>query len=103
MKHGKKLRAEVARSLPQWERMFIAYKALKQEVNLINPHSRSGTANLPTEDMGFTLLLDRELDKINTFYIDKEEDYIIRFRVLLINQNFVFCLRKKFMFLDLMI
>ncbi|XVF74728.1 hypothetical protein PTKIN_Ptkin13bG0135100 [Pterospermum kingtungense] len=75
MKHGKKHRAEVARSLPEWERKFMAYKALKQKVKLINPHSCG-------ENMGFTLLLDRELDKINTFYIDKEEDYIIRFREL---------------------
>ncbi|XWS11808.1 hypothetical protein CRYUN_Cryun37aG0032600 [Craigia yunnanensis] len=77
---------------------FMAYKALKKKVKLINPHSngktrsRSGSVkfsdggsnegNLPTEDMGFTLLLNRELDKIYTFYIDKEEDYIIRFREL---------------------
>ncbi|XVE89106.1 hypothetical protein DITRI_Ditri19aG0123900 [Diplodiscus trichospermus] len=92
MKHGKKHRAEVAKSLPQWERKFTAYKALKKKLKLINPHSngkrrsRSGSGsnegNLPTEDMDFTLLLNRELDKINTFYIDKEEDYVIRFREL---------------------
>ena len=98
MIYGKKHRAEIAKSksLPEWEGKFMAYKALKK-VKLINPHlygkkrSRSGSGkfsdgvsnggSLPTEDMGFTLLLDRELDKINTFYIDKEEDYIIRFRV----------------------
>ncbi|XVE52197.1 hypothetical protein DITRI_Ditri02bG0103700 [Diplodiscus trichospermus] len=84
MKHGKKHRAEVAKSLPEWERKFLFYKALKQRVKLINPHSngnkRSRSGNLPTQDMRFTLLLDRELDKINSFYIDKEEDYIIRFR-----------------------
>ncbi|XP_022721113.1 SPX domain-containing protein 1-like [Durio zibethinus] len=93
MKHGKKHRAEVAKSLPEWERKFMAYKALKKKVKLINPHSngkkrsRSGSGkfsdgNLPTDDMGFILLLDRELDKINTFFIDKEEDYVIRFREL---------------------
>ena len=99
MIYGKKHRAEIAKnkSLPEWEGKFMAYKALKKKVKLINPHlngkkrSRSGSGkfsdgvsnggSLPTEDMGFTLLLDRELDKINTFYIDKEEDYIIRFRV----------------------
>ncbi|XWS19086.1 hypothetical protein CRYUN_Cryun32bG0101000 [Craigia yunnanensis] len=98
MKHGKKHRAEVAKSLPEWELKFMAYKALKKKVKLINPLSNgkkrstlgsSNEGNLPTEDMGFTLLLDRELDKINTFYIDKEEDYIIRFRELEIRaENF---------------
>ncbi|XVF24800.1 hypothetical protein REPUB_Repub13aG0158900 [Reevesia pubescens] len=89
MKHGKKHRAEVAKSLPEWERKFMSYKALKKKVKVINPHlngnqrSRAGNEGyLPTQDMGFTLLLDKELDKINTFYIDKEEDYIIRFREL---------------------
>ncbi|OMP00094.1 hypothetical protein COLO4_12945 [Corchorus olitorius] len=80
MHHGKKHRAEVAKSLPEWERMFIAYKELKKQVKLIRAGIDQG--NLEAEDMGFTLLLDRELNKINTFYIDKEEDYIIRFREL---------------------
>ncbi|XP_022724856.1 SPX domain-containing protein 1-like [Durio zibethinus] len=90
MKHGKTHRDQVAKSLPDWEQKFMAYKALKKKVKLINPHSSRGNfsdgvnneGNLPTEDMGFTLLLDRELDKINTFYIDKEEDYVIKFREL---------------------
>lgn len=99
MKHGKKHRAEVAKSLPGWKRKFMSYKALKQQVKLVNPHfngkkrSRldngkysvggSSERNSPVQDTGFTLLLDRELHKVNTFYIDKEEDYVISFRVIL--------------------
>ncbi|XVF86469.1 hypothetical protein PTKIN_Ptkin18bG0042800 [Pterospermum kingtungense] len=82
MKHGKKHRAEVAKSLPEWKDMFMSYKGLKKKVKLINPHSSGMKRSRSSENMGFTLLLDRELDKINTFYIDKEEDYIIRFREL---------------------
>ncbi|KAE8680816.1 glutamate dehydrogenase family protein [Hibiscus syriacus] len=79
MKHGKRHRAEVARSLPQWERKFLAYKALKRKLKLANPNSNG--RNRP-RDMGFKQSLNRELDKVNTFYLDKEEDYIIMFREL---------------------
>ncbi|MBA0663843.1 hypothetical protein Goklo_003927 [Gossypium klotzschianum] len=69
MKHGKRHRAEIARSLPQWERKFLCYKALKKKLKL-------------RQDMGFRHSLGRELDKVNDFFIDKEEDYIILFREL---------------------
>ncbi|TYI81146.1 hypothetical protein E1A91_D05G135000v1 [Gossypium mustelinum] len=101
MKHGKKHRAEVAKSLPEWRDEFMSYKALKREVKLINPirfnsNGKKRSRSWPTKEfvgssrdrrssvreMGFALLLARELDKINTFYIDKEEDYIIGFREL---------------------
>lgn len=70
MKHGKRHRAEIARSLPQWERKFLCYKALKKKLKL-------------RQDLGFRYSLGRELDKVNDFFIDKEEDYIILFRVIL--------------------
>ncbi|XP_021298380.1 SPX domain-containing protein 1-like isoform X2 [Herrania umbratica] len=98
MKHGKRHRAEVAKSLPGWKRKFMSYKALKQQVKQMNPHfngkkrsrldngkySQGGSSegNSPVQDTGFTLLLDRELHKVNAFYIDKEEDYVISFREL---------------------
>lgn len=109
MKLGKRHPSEVAKSLPGWERKFMSYKALKKQVKLINPHcngkkgSRSGdrklseggsnAGNSPAQGTGS---LDRELNKINTYYIDKQEDYVIRFRVILsdlplsrINRNFL--------------
>ncbi|GMI93894.1 SPX domain gene 1, ARABIDOPSIS THALIANA SPX DOMAIN GENE 1 [Hibiscus trionum] len=88
MKHGKRHRAEVARSLPEWERKFLAYKKLKRKLKLMNPNpngrhrARSGPGNPPTLDTGFNRSLNQELDKVNTFYLDKEEDYIIMFREL---------------------
>lgn len=86
MKHGKKHRAEVAKSLPEWRHEFMSYRALKREVKLINPihfnsNGKKRSGSWATEGMGFALLLARELDKINAFYIDKEEDCIIGFRV----------------------
>ncbi|KAK8641787.1 hypothetical protein V6N13_011161 [Hibiscus sabdariffa] len=83
MKHGKKHRAEVAKSLPAWQRKFMCDKALKKKVKLINPVTcYSNGKKMSTQHMGFARLLGRELDKINTFYMDKEEDYIIMFREL---------------------
>ncbi|KAL4332288.1 hypothetical protein GQ457_07G032080 [Hibiscus cannabinus] len=83
MKHGKKHRAEVAKSLLALQRKFMCYKALKKRVKLINPVTcYSNGKKRSTQHMGFARLLGRELDKINTFYMDKEEDYIIMFREL---------------------
>ncbi|KAK8618947.1 hypothetical protein V6N13_132923 [Hibiscus sabdariffa] len=76
MKHGKRHRAEVARSLPEWERKFLSYKALKRKLKLIH------MARSSTGDMGFNQSLNREVEKVNTFYLDKEEYYIIMIREL---------------------
>ncbi|XP_021906487.1 SPX domain-containing protein 1-like isoform X2 [Carica papaya] len=92
MKNGKRHRAEVANSLPEWEREFMSYKALKKQVKLIHYQLQSGNntsgigngdrSNGGTDDLGigFSQLLDSELEKVNKFYADKEEDYIIRLK-----------------------
>ncbi|KAK8525048.1 hypothetical protein V6N13_016041 [Hibiscus sabdariffa] len=83
MKHGKRHRAEVARSLPEWQFKFLSYKALKKKLKLMNPNPNGRhRARAGAQDMGFKQSLNRELDKVNTFYLDKEEDYIIMFREL---------------------
>ncbi|KAK8608549.1 hypothetical protein V6N13_023970 [Hibiscus sabdariffa] len=76
MKHGKRHRAEVARSLSEWEHKFLSYKALKRKLKLIHM-ARSGTG-----DMCFKQSLNMEVEKVNTFYLDKEEYYIIMIREL---------------------
>ncbi|KAJ4826404.1 hypothetical protein Tsubulata_044563 [Turnera subulata] len=90
MKYGKRLRNEVEKTLPEWKAQFICYKQLKKQLKLINPWSRSKMVQNQLSrltsrgllDVGFTRLLDSELDKVNTFYFDKEEDYIIRIKEL---------------------
>ncbi|XP_044483961.1 SPX domain-containing protein 2-like [Mangifera indica] len=100
MKYGKRLRNEVERSFPEWRGEFISYKQLKKQLNLIDPVSRPrkrprisigeifdtgygrNDVNSMTVNVGFTRLLDEEMQKVNTFYIDKEEDYIIRLKEL---------------------
>ncbi|KDP37095.1 hypothetical protein JCGZ_06151 [Jatropha curcas] len=97
MKYGKRLRNEIEGTFPEWKGQFISYKKLKKQLKLIFPGSgRFGSTSrwprfatrrfLEVNNMGirigFTRLLDNELNKINRFYFDKEEDYIIRLKEL---------------------
>ena len=75
MKFGKSLRNEIAKALPEWENEFISYKELKKQLKLIAQQAAG-------ERIGFITLLDSELEKVNTFFIEKEEEYIIRGKVL---------------------
>ncbi|KAA8541907.1 hypothetical protein F0562_023059 [Nyssa sinensis] len=89
MKFRKRLRSEIANDLPEWEGEFMSYKELKKQLKRIAPcHEESkkcgkrprlateGGGNL-REGTGFMILLDRELEKVNAFFIGKEEEYII--------------------------
>ncbi|PSS17859.1 SPX domain-containing protein [Actinidia chinensis var. chinensis] len=71
MKFGKSLRNEIAKALSAWENEFISYKELKKQLNLIAQQAAG-------ERIGFITLLDSELEKVNKFFIEKEEEYIIR-------------------------
>ncbi|XP_065869165.1 SPX domain-containing protein 1-like [Euphorbia lathyris] len=98
MKYGKRLREEIERTFPEWKGQFISYKKLKKQLKLINPRSKANNiiyrrwprfatrrflqVNNMRLIIGFTRLLDNELKKVNTFYVDKEEDYIIRLKEL---------------------
>ena len=75
MKFGKSLRNEIAKALPEWENKFISYKELKKQLNLIAQQAEG-------EGFGFISLLDSELEKVNEFFIEKEEEYIIRVKVI---------------------
>ncbi|KAF5956811.1 hypothetical protein HYC85_004036 [Camellia sinensis] len=75
MKFGKSLRSEIAETLPEWKGEFISYKELKKQLKLIAHEEEEGMID-------FIQLLDNELEKVNTFFIDKEEEYIIRIREL---------------------
>ncbi|KAF5816742.1 putative SPX domain-containing protein [Helianthus annuus] len=72
MKFGKRLKQHVQETLPGWRDMYLNYKGLKKLVRLISSSS---------EDE-FVYLLDNELDKFNSFFIEQEEDFIIRHKEL---------------------
>ncbi|CAM8969321.1 unnamed protein product [Rhodiola kirilowii] len=95
MKFGKSLSEQIDDALPEWKDKFLSYKRLKKILNLIHPINPSTTTNnqigqsksmlLLTSrrqqmQMHFIRLLERELHKLNCFFLEKEEDFIIRLK-----------------------
>ncbi|KAI3454201.1 hypothetical protein Pfo_010864 [Paulownia fortunei] len=109
MKFWKILRKLLDEIFPDWQDKFISYKDLKQQLKLISPMVES-TKNLVDDDnersnkrprlgddqmdegdegkevtkemKDFVKLLEGEIKKFNGFFMDKEEEYIIRFKLL---------------------
>lgn len=103
MKFWKILRKLLDEIFPDWQDKFISYKDLKQQLKLISPsrdlvdddderskkrprlsddHQIDDEGKEVTKEMkDFVLLLDGEIKKFNGFFMDKEEEYIIRFKV----------------------
>jgi coenzyme F420-reducing hydrogenase gamma subunit len=73
MKHGKWHKRQVEQSLPAWKDEFLRYKELKPIISAV-----TGCPPSPDE---FVALLDAEIEKINTFFIEQEEVFIIRHKV----------------------
>uniref|UniRef100_A0ACD5WSI2 Uncharacterized protein n=1 Tax=Avena sativa TaxID=4498 RepID=A0ACD5WSI2_AVESA len=74
MKHGKWHKRQVEQSLPAWRDEFLRYKELKPIV--------SAVSGLPPSPAEFAALLDAEIEKINIFFIEQEEEFIIRHKEL---------------------
>lgn len=96
MKFGKSLSNQIEETLPEWQDKFLSYKELKKKLKLLEP--RGGVENRPNkrsrssdpnstdtdptkEELDFIRLLEEELDKFNSFFVEKEEEYIIRLKV----------------------
>ena len=79
MKFGKEFGIHLEQTLPEWKDKYLCYKPLKKLLkNLPNP--TPDTDNNLQE--WFVRILNEELDKFNDFYVDKEEEFVIRFQVL---------------------
>ncbi|XP_066385919.1 SPX domain-containing protein 3 isoform X3 [Miscanthus floridulus] len=83
MKFGKRLKKQVEESLPEWRDKFLAYKRLKRLVRLVSasgssPRRHRGSA----AEAAFLRLLDAEVDRFNAFFLEREEDFVIRHREL---------------------
>lgn len=103
MKFGKRLQRLLEDSLPDWRVHFISYKRLKSSLKLIVPADENPlcfsqhcsctatTGTCPQEHLGslfcrrlhrpeavFMALLFSELNKVNTFFQEKEEEFVIR-------------------------
>lgn len=96
MKFGKRLSVQVEETIPEWRDKFLSYKDLKKRLKLIVPRSDAGSGGgercckrqrlagedgVTEEEAEFIRLLEDEIDKFNAFFVEKEEEYIIRQKV----------------------
>ncbi|KAF2923899.1 SPX domain-containing protein 6 isoform X1 [Oryza sativa Japonica Group] len=74
MKFGKLLKRQIEQSLPEWRDKFVSYKELKRIVASI-----SGS---PADEAAFVAALAADIDKIDSFFLEQEEEFVIRHREL---------------------
>ncbi|CAB4288617.1 unnamed protein product [Prunus armeniaca] len=96
MKFGKSLSSQIEETLPEWRDKFLSYKELKKCLKLIEPKGGDRPTKRPridasadcadahgdkegmsTAEINFIQLLEDELEKFNSFFVEKEEEYII--------------------------
>uniref|UniRef100_A0A6N2N0Z0 SPX domain-containing protein n=1 Tax=Salix viminalis TaxID=40686 RepID=A0A6N2N0Z0_SALVM len=112
MKFGKSLSNQIEGTLPEWRDKFLSYKELKKRLKLIEPNNSSSSSTtknngdsrplkktrfaaaegggggdckegiMTKEEIDFIKLLEDELEKFNSFFVEKEEEYIIRLKEL---------------------
>ncbi|KAK4763068.1 hypothetical protein SAY86_008836 [Trapa natans] len=97
MKFGKSLSNQIEETLPEWRDKFLSYKDLKRKLKFIDSSSPSGerqekrprvggagecAGRMSEEEVDFIQLLENELQKFNSFFVEKEEEYIIRLKDL---------------------
>ncbi|KAI7755706.1 hypothetical protein M8C21_028308 [Ambrosia artemisiifolia] len=97
MKFGKSLSNQIDETLPEWRDKFLSYKELKKRLKLINPHDEcnrpvkkarfsdedcvsAGRVEMSNEEIEFVQLLEEEVEKFNSFFVEKEEEYIIKLK-----------------------
>lgn len=84
MKFGKRLKQQIEETLPDWRDKFLSYKELKKLVRLISssPTLLNGSVEYGKAEAGFVYLLNNEIEKFNAFFMEQEEDFIIRHKEL---------------------
>lgn len=84
MKFGKRLKQQIEETLPGWRDKYLPYKDLKRFVRLISsaPSMLDGSLDYGKSEAEFVYSLNIEIDKINTFFMEEEEDFIIRHKEL---------------------
>lgn len=122
MKFGKSLSNQIEETLPEWRDKFLSYKELKKRLKLVEPKGGERLSKRPridpagscvedggkddfssSEEMNFIKLLEDELEKFNSFFVEKEEEYIIRLKVIFFSVfllcflifNFSFCFEER--------
>ncbi|XAR63208.1 hypothetical protein NMG60_11023066 [Bertholletia excelsa] len=84
MKFGKRLKQQIQETLPGWRDKFLSYKDLKKLVRLISssPTMMSGSLEYGKAEAEFVYLLNNEIEKFNAFFMEQEEDFVIRHKEL---------------------
>ncbi|KAJ1816611.1 phosphate system positive regulatory protein pho81, partial [Coemansia sp. RSA 2598] len=83
-----------AQTIPEWAAHYMNYKALKKIINelsapltpSLNP-SEASKQRLQTVKAAFFFQVDRELEKVNSFYLQKEADLKVRLKSLIEKQR----------------
>lgn len=85
MKFGKRLKYQIQETLSEWRDKYLSYKELKKLVKLISsaPTLLNGSPKYDKAEAEFVYLLNNEIEKFNTFFMEQEEDFIIRHKVLI--------------------
>ncbi|KAL3378704.1 hypothetical protein AABB24_004566 [Solanum stoloniferum] len=81
MKFGKEFTTHLEETLPEWRDKYLCYKPLKKLLKNLPP-TDGGDNPPPHLQDWFVRILNEELDKFNDFYVDKEEEFIIRLQEL---------------------
>ncbi|GAU31231.1 hypothetical protein TSUD_210880 [Trifolium subterraneum] len=97
MKFGKEFTTHLEETIPEWRDKFLCYKPLKKLLKHHLPATTTTTITTPINlhlhflqqpfspnilQAWFLRILNQELEKFNDFYVDKEEDFVIRFQEL---------------------
>ncbi|CAN1828329.1 SPX domain-containing protein 1 [Linum perenne] len=83
MKFWKSLSILIEDTLPEWRDKFLSYKDLKKQLKLIYPKDGGGGGDVTKEVIDFVRLLEDEMEKLNSFIVEKEEDSVIKWKVLM--------------------
>ncbi|KAJ2160135.1 phosphate system positive regulatory protein pho81 [Coemansia sp. RSA 552] len=91
MKFGKHIQAQ---TIPEWAPHYMNYKALKKIINELGAPLSPGVSpaeaakkRLQTVKAAFFFQVDRELEKVNSFYLQKEADSKVRLKSLIEKQR----------------
>ncbi|CAN1828330.1 SPX domain-containing protein 1 [Linum perenne] len=93
MKFWKSLSILIEDTLPEWRDKFLSYKDLKKQLKLIYPKdgdkpptkrlkSDASGGDVTKEVIDFVRLLEDEMEKLNSFIVEKEEDSVIKWKEL---------------------
>ncbi|KAF9925244.1 Glycerophosphocholine phosphodiesterase [Linnemannia zychae] len=79
MKFGKTL---FRNQIPEWARHYVSYKGLKREIKNGQEAIANGESSIDDVHTSFIFHLDREVEKVNSFFIYKRSELERRLRIL---------------------